>query len=94
MYSIHSLPSVSTSIVARVSAANSLCAPFAAPVTLLPSLPSPAALSASSIVYAGSLSCLHLRLCTLERQCDVSAESVSKYLSGVKRQLVVNTAEW
>ena len=30
-----------------------------------PSLPSPTAISDSSIVYAGSRSCLHLRLCTL-----------------------------
>jgi hypothetical protein len=82
--SLHSLSSTSTSIVTRVSAPNSLCAPLTAPLVLLPSLPNPAALSASSIVYAGSLSCLHLRLCTLERQCDVSAESVSKYLSGIK----------
>ena len=46
-------------------------------VERFPSRPSPAACSASSIVYAGSRSCLHRRLCTLPRQCDLSALSVS-----------------
>jgi len=46
-------------------------------VERFPSRPSPAACSASSTVYTGSRSCLHRRLCTLLRQCDLSALSVS-----------------
>lgn len=46
-------------------------------VGLFPSFPSPAARSDSSIVYAGSFSSLHRRLCTLLRQCDFRATSVS-----------------
>ena len=44
---------------------------------LLPSLPNPAARSASSIVYAGSRSSLQRRLWTLLRQCVRNATSVS-----------------
>lgn len=43
----------------------------------LASLPSPAASSDSSIVYAGSRSCLHLLLWILLRQCEWRAASVS-----------------
>ena len=44
------------------------------------SRPRPAALSDSSIVYAGSFNCFSRRLWTLVLQCDLRAWSVSKYL--------------
>jgi len=46
-----------------------------------PSLPSPAARSDSSMVYAGSLSARHRFLCTLLFQCEPNAVSVSQYLA-------------
>jgi hypothetical protein len=48
-----------------------------ATVGFLSTLPSPAARSDSSIVYAGSFSCLHRRLWTLLRQWEFRATSVS-----------------
>lgn len=42
-----------------------------------PALPSPAARSDSSMVYAGSLSARQRFLCTLLLQCERSAASVS-----------------
>ena len=52
----------------HVTNSCSMGVPVSAVVGRLPSLPSPAARSDSSIVYAGSLRALHRRLCTLLRQ--------------------------